>query len=140
MKVVKWILIAAVAYLGLVILVETWLGVFQPTLARSGFPMLVITIMDESGESRDRRLARMESGGKIYVSAHHWPRAWYRQALENPEVRAIINGVTGDYIAVPVEGEEYAQVVVDWPIPFRMRFLMGFAPRSLLRLDPKFLR
>ena len=140
MKVVKWILIAAVAYLGLVILVETWLGVFQPTLARSGFPMLVITIMDESGESRDRRLARMESGGKIYISAHHWPRAWYRQALENPEVRAIINGVTGDYIAVPVEGEEYAQVVVDWPIPFRMRFLMGFAPRSLLRLDPKFLR
>jgi len=140
MKVVKWILIAAVAYLGLVILVETWLGVFQPTLARTEIPMLVITTTDPSGESRDRRLARMESGGQIYISAHHWPRAWYRQALENPEVRAIINGVTGDYIAVPVEGEEYAQVVVDWPIPFRMRFLMGFAPRSLLRLDPKFLR
>ena len=140
MKVVKWILISAVAYLGLVILVETWLGVFQPTLARTEIPMLVITTTDPSGESRDRRLARMESGGQIYISAHHWPRAWYRQALENPEVRAIINGVTGDYIAVPVEGEEYAQVVVDWPIPFRMRFLMGFAPRSLLRLDPKFLR
>ena len=140
MKVVKWILIAAVAYLGLVILVETWLGVFQPTLARTEIPMLVITTTDPSGESRDRRLARMESGGQIYISAHHWPRAWYRQALENPEVRAIINGVTGDYIAVPVEGEEYAQVVVDWPIPFRMRFLMGFAPRSLWRLDPKFLR
>ena len=140
MKVVKWILIAAVAYLGLVILVETWLGVFQPTLARTEIPMLVITTTDPSGESRDRRLARMERGGQIYISAHHWPRAWYRQALENPEVRAIINGVTGDYIAVPVEGEEYAQVVVDWPIPFRMRFLMGFAPRSLLRLDPKFLR
>ena len=137
MKVVKWILIAAVAYLGLVILVETWLGVFQPTLARSGFPMLVITIMDESGESRDRRLARMESGGQIYISAHHWPRAWYRQALENPEVRAAINGVTSDYIAVPVKGEEHAQVVANWPIPLGMRFLMGFAPRSLLRLDPQ---
>ena len=137
MKVVKWILISAVAYLGLVILVETWLGVFQPTLARTGFPMLVITTMDPSGESSDRRLARMEIGGQIYVSAHHWPRAWYRQARENPELRATINGVTGDYIAVPVEGEEYAQVVADWPIPLRMRFLMGFAPRSLLRLDPQ---
>ena len=137
MKVVKWILISAVAYLGLVILVETWLGVFQPTLARTEIPMLVITTTDPSGESRDRRLARMESGDQIYVSAHHWPRAWYRQALENPEVRAAINGVTGDYIAVPVEGEEYAQVVADWPIPLRMRFLMGFAPRSLLRLDPQ---
>ncbi len=140
MRILKWISIVAVAYLFLVLGVETWLGVFQPTLERTGFPMLVITTTDSSGVARDRRLARMESGGQVYVSAHHWPRAWYRQALENPEVRAIINGVTGDYIAVPVKGEEYAQVVVDWPIPFRMRFLMGFAPRSLLRLDPKFLR
>ena len=140
MKVVKWILITAVAYLGLVILVETWLGVLQPTLERSGIPMLVITTTDESGASSDRRIARRESGGRLYVSAHHWPRAWYRQALENPELRATINGVTGDYIAVPVEGEEYAQVVADWPIPLRMRFLMGFAPRSLLRLDPQFPR
>lgn len=136
-KIVKWILITAVAYLGLVILVETWLGVFQPTLARSGFPMLVITTTDPSGVSSDRRLARMESGGQLYVSAHHWPRGWYRQALENPEVRVTVNGVTGDYIAVPVEGKEHAQVVEAWPLPFRMRFLMGFAPRSLLRLDPR---
>ena len=136
MKVVKWILITAVAYVGLVVLVETWLGVFQPTLARSGFPMLVITTTDPSGASRDRRLARMESGGQIYVSAHHWPRAWYRQALENPEVRVTIDGVAGEYIAVPVEGEEYARLVEEWPIPLPMQFLMGFAPRNLLRLDP----
>ena len=136
MKVVKWILITAVAYVGLVVLVETWLGVFQPTLARSGFPMLVITTTDPSGASRDRRLARMESGGQIYVSAHHWPRAWYRQALENPEVRVTIDGVAGEYIAVPVEGDEYARLVAEWPIPLPMQFLMGFAPRNLLRLDP----
>ena len=140
MKVVKWILITAVAYLGLVILFETWLGVFQPTLERSEIPMLVITTTDESGASRDRRLARWESGGRLYVSAHHWPRAWYRQALENPKVRVTIGGVGGDYIAVPVEGEEHAQLVAEWPIPLRMRFLMGFAPRNVLRLDPQFPR
>ena len=137
MKIVKWILITVMAYVGLVILVETWLGVFQPTLARTGFPMLVITTTDPPGGSRDRRLARWETGGGLYVSAHHWPRSWYRQALENPKVQVTIDGVAGDYIAVPVEGEEYAQVVAEWPIPFRMRFVMGFAPRNVLRLDPQ---
>ena len=46
----------------------------------------------------------------------------------------------GDYIAVPVEGEEYARVVSEWPIQLGMRFLMGFSPRNLLRLDPHSLR
>ena len=137
MKLVKWTLIAAVAYLGLVLVVETWLGLFQPTLTETKIPMLVITTTEPSGEATNRRLARMESGGQIYVSAHHWPRAWYRQALKNPEVQATIDGDTGDYIAIPVQGKEYAQVAAEWPIPLRMRFIMGFAPRSLLRLDPR---
>ena len=137
MRILKWISIVAVAYLFLVLGVETWLGVFQPTLERTGFPMLVIATTDSSGVARDRRLARMESGGQVYVSAHHWPRGWYRRALENPEVQVEIEEVTGDYIAVPVEGEEYARVVEEWPLPFRMRFVMGFAPRDLLRLDPQ---
>ena len=140
MKVVKGILIVAVAYLGLVVLVETWLGALQPTLDRTGIPMLVITTTNESGTSRDRRLARRESGGRLYVSAHHWPRAADPPALENTEVQVSIDGVAGDYIAVPVEGEEYARLVAEWPIPLSMQFLMGFAPRNLLRLDPKFLR
>lgn len=137
MKLVKWILIGAVAYVGLVVLVETWLGVLQPKLQRSGIPMLVITTTDESGASRDRRLARKESGGQLYVSAHHWPRGWYLRALENPAVRVNIDGVAGDYTAVPAEGDEYARVVAEWPIPLPMQFLMGFAPRNLLRLDPQ---
>ena len=45
-------------------------------------PMLVITTTDDSGEPRTRRPARLDSDGRIYVSAHHWPRAWYRRALE----------------------------------------------------------
>ena len=137
MKVAKWILISAAAYVGLVAFVETGLGVFQPELARSGFSMLVNTTTDESGASQDRRLARMESGGQLYVSSHHWPRGWYLRALENPEVKVDIDGVTRDYTAVPVRGDEYARVVAEWPIPLRMQFVMGFAPRNLLRLDPQ---
>jgi len=136
-RVVKWIAITALAYVGFVILFETFLGVAQPRLEDSGIPMLVLTTTDESGVSNERRLARMESGGQLYVSAHHWPRAWYGRALENPEVRVALDGNIGDYTAFPVEGEEYARVVAEWPIPLRMKILMGFAPRDLLRLDPR---
>ncbi len=136
MKIVKWLLIAAGAYILLVIVFETSLGVLQPDMSRTGFPMMVITTTDESGVANDRMLAEMETDGRLYVSAHHWPQGWYQQALRNPQVQATVKGVTAEHIAVPVEGEEYARVVETWPLPFRMKFLMGFAPRNLLRLDP----
>ena len=74
--------------------------------------MLVITTTDDSGESRARRLARLDSNGRIYVSAHHWPRGWYHRALENPDVRVEIDGEVADYVAVRVEGEEFERVAV----------------------------
>ena len=44
----------------------------------------------------------------------------------------------GDYIAVPVEGEEYARVHAEHPLPLPVRILMGFPPpRNLLHLDPR---
>jgi len=137
MRAAKWIGIAAVVYVGIVVLFETWLGVFQPRMEGSEIPMLVLTTTDASGASHDRRLARMESEGRLYVSAHHWPRAWYRRALENPEVHVAFEGGTGEYTAVPVTGEEYERVVEEYPIPLPIRFLMGFAPRDLLRLEPR---
>lgn len=137
MKAVKWVAIVGVSYAGLVVLFEVFLGVCQPTLDRTEIPMLVLTTTDASGTSHERRLARFESGGKLYVSAHHWPRAWYRRALENPEVRVAIDGSTGDYTAVAVEGEEFTRVAAEYPIPLPVLFLMGFPPRDLLRLDPR---
>ena len=125
--------IGLLAYVALVVVLESTLGLVQPEFGDN----IVITTTDSDGVSSDRVLGRDFSGGRLYASANHWPRAWYNDALENPRVRVTMDGVTADYIAVPVEGEEYAQVVADWPIPLRMRFLMGFAPRSLLRLDPQ---
>ena len=99
--------------------------------------MLVVTTTDEAGEPGPRRLARIEADGKLYASAHHWPRGWYREALKNPQVRVEIDGVTADYIAVPVEGEEFQNVATQFPLPFMVRFLMGFPPeRDILRFDP----
>ena len=138
MKVLKWVGVVVAVYAGFVVAFETlYLGWYQPKFESTGIPMLVITTTDDSGVSRARRLARLETDGKLYVSAHHWPRAWYSRAIENPNVRVEIDGVAADYVAIPVEGEQFERVAAEHPIPLPIRFLMGFPPpREILRLDP----
>ena len=138
MKVLKWVGIVVAVYVGFVVAFETFfLGMYQPKLARTGIPMLVITTTDDSGVSRERRLARLEADGKVYVSAHHWTRGWHSRALENPDVRVEIDGAVADYLAVPVDGEEFERVAAEHPLPLPVLFLMGFPPpRDILRLDP----
>ncbi|RKZ09164.1 hypothetical protein DRQ32_08485 [bacterium] len=138
MKVLKWAGVVLVVYAAFVVAFETlYLGWYQPKLARTGIPMLVITTTDDSGVSSPRRVARFETDGKLYVSAHHWTRAWHSRAIENPNVRIEIDGVAASYVAVPVDGEEFERVAAEHPIPLPARFLMGFPlPREILRLDP----
>ncbi len=138
MKVLKWLAIVAAVYVGFVVVFEAGImGMIQPKLERSALPMLVITTTDDSGESDARRLARLELDGRIYVSAHHWPRGWYHRAVANPEVRVEVDGVESNYLAVPVEDEEFDRVAAEFPLPFPVRFVMGFPPeRDILRLDP----
>ena len=138
MKVLKWLAIVAAVYVGFAVVFEAVImGMIQPKLERSALPMLVITTTDDSGESDARRLARLELDGRIYVSAHHWPRGWYHRAVANPEVRVEVDGVESDYLAVPIEGEEFDRVAAAVPLPFPVRFVMGFPPeRNILRLDP----
>ena len=137
MKVLKWFGFVFAFYVGFVVVFETgYLGMYQPSFESSGIPMLVIETTDDSGESRDRMVARLETDGKLYVSAHHWPRGWYNRARENPKVRVEIDGDVADYIAVHVDGEEFERVAAEHPLPLPVRFLMGFPPpRDILRLD-----
>jgi len=75
-------------YIIFVVLFEgVFLGYNQPKLESAGIPMLVLTTTDEAGDSSPRRLARIETDGKLYVSAHHWPRGWYYEAVANPDVQ-----------------------------------------------------
>ena len=138
MKVLKWLGVTFAVYVAFVVAFEMlFLGLYQPELGNTGLPMLVITTTDDSGVSRERRLARFETDGKLYVSAHHWPRGWYKRALENPNVSVEIDGVVADYLAVPVEGKEFERVAVEHPLPLSFLFVMGFPPpRDILRLDP----
>jgi len=138
MKVLKWVGVALVAYCALVFAFEVlYLGWYQPKLESMPIPMLVITSTDDSGGSHTRRVARLDSNGSIYVSAHHWPRSWYHRAVENPGVVVEVDGAEAPYLAVPVDGQEFERVAAEYPLPLPIRFLMGFPPpREILRLDP----
>jgi hypothetical protein len=109
------------------------IGTLQPKAGST----LTITTFDEKGTAHDRVVSKLESDGKLYVAANHWPRAWYRRALANPDVQATIDGQKTDYHAVPVTGDEHERVDASNRLPFFFRILTGFPPRYFVRLDPR---
>ncbi len=133
MKAAKIIAISFLVYIGIVVAFESLLGYFQP----AGQGTLVITTKDEDGGTNDRVLARLESNGQLYVAANHWPRAWFNQALENPNVQVTLDEEEGTYLAVPVTDEEHDRVDDENSLGMVFRLLTGFPPRYFLRLDPR---
>ena len=133
MKALKIVATVVLVYLGIVVAFESLIGYFQPTAGST----LVITTFDADGTPHDRVVSRLESGGQLYVAANHWPRAWYKRALENPEVHASLDGQKGDYRAVPVTGVEHDRVDGENSLPVLFQIVTGFPPRYFLRLDPR---
>jgi hypothetical protein len=125
--------IVVVLYVGIVVAFESLIGVFQPADGST----LVLETVDPDRTAHERVVSRLETDGKTYVSANHWPRAWYRRALQNPDVQATIDGAKGNYRAVPVSGAEHERVEREHPHGFGFRLLTGFPPRYFLRLDPR---
>ena len=133
MKALKIVLITLVAlYIGLVILFESWLGYAQPSNENS----LVITTFDNK-LSNNRVLSAINISGKLYVAANHWPRAWYRQAMTNPNVEVFYKGEKNQYLAIPVVGEEHTKLMTEHAHSLTFRILTGFPPRYFLLLDLK---
>jgi len=130
-KVVKLVAVSILVYVGIVIAFESLLGYFQP----AGETTLVITTTAEDGTPNDRVLARLESNGQLYVAANHWPRAWYKRALENTNVQITLDGEKGNYLAVPVSEAEHDRVNGDNSLGMMFRILTGFPPRYFVRLD-----
>ena len=133
MKTYELAVIVVLAYVGVVVAFESLLGTFQP---RAG-STLVITTFDADGTPHERVVSRLESEGRLYVATNHWPRAWYRRALANPDVQVTLDGETRDYRAVPATGEEHARVEGEHGLGVVFRFVTGFPPRHFLRLDPR---
>lgn len=132
MKALKIILILLAIYVGIVVAFESLLGYFQP----AGQTTLVITTTYEDGATNDRVLARLESEGQLYVAVNHWPRAWYGNVKERPNVQVTLDGETGDYVARTVTGDEYDRVNSEHSLGLVFRILTGFPARYIVRLDP----
>ena len=133
MKALKIAAIVLLVYVGIVAAFESLIGTLQPHQARrSSSPPSTPT-----GSAHDRVVSRLESDGKLYVAANHWPRAWYRRALANPEVKVTLDGAKADYRAVPVTGAEHDRVESENRHGLFFRFLTGFPPRYFVRLDPR---
>ena len=133
MKIIKGFAVAVLVYVAIVVAFESMIGMIQPQAGST----LVLTTLGEDGSAHDRVVSRLESGGQLYVAANHWPRSWYRRALANPAVEATVDGVKGNYRAVPVAGEEHAMVESEHPHGIAFRILTGFPPRYFVRLDPR---
>lgn len=131
-KIIKIAAVVAVAYIGLVVLFESSLGFFQPEAGGT----IIITTNDEQGQSHDRVVSRFESGEELFIAANHWPRAWFRRVLLNPELGVLIDGESGRYQAILLEGSEHDRLASEYDPGLVFRFLTGFPPRYFLRLDP----
>ncbi len=131
--------ILAILLLGALGLAETGcmtaFAAFQPE--NLGGPTIVITTRDPDGSSHERVLSPIDEGEQLYVAANHWPRAWYRRALINPEVSVRREGVTTDYRAVPVDSAERERLLDESGFPLVAYLFTGFAPREFLRLEPR---
>ena len=141
MKAVKLLAIVLGSYLGLVVAVESLVGVMGKRQAERGAQpdehWLVITTTDADGTASDTVVAGVESAGQLYVAANHWPRPWYDRALERPDLEVTRDGKRLAYRAVLVTGPERARIAADYSLPWVLRFLTGFPPRSFLRLSPR---
>ena len=136
-KVTKWSLIAVgglfLAYVAYVVNFEIQLGVNQP----QGSTSIVIATFSGDNE-RHERVVRLETiDGNSYIAANHWPRAWYNQALDNPNIEVKMPGEDSfaAYLAVPLEGAEEEHIREIYSFGFEFRFRTGFPPRYFLRLD-----
>lgn len=140
MRLVKWLGVALVAYVGLVVAFECLVGFMGKRQAESGSisdPRWLVISTADSGGSKDTVIAGVELDGQLYVAANHWPRGWYHRAIQNPDVEVTRGGEKKPYRAVPLTGDAEARVAREYVLPFPIRFLTGFPPRSFLRLDPR---
>ena len=138
-RVTKWSLIALgvvfLAYVAYVVNFEVQLGVNQP----QGSTSLVIATFSDGNERHERVLRLEQIDGNNYIAANHWPRSWYKQARDNPNVEVKMPGEDSfePYLAVPLEGAEKDRISEIYSFGFEFRFRTGFPPRYFLRLEPR---
>ena len=143
MKAIRNAGVAILVYAIVVVLFEAYLGIVQPRFGDDEIEgmnaTIVITTTGTDGSTQERVVVPMVSDEQLYVSANHWPRSWYKRALENPELQVTTGDETKDYLAVPIAapGTEHDRLEREHPHPVWFRFLTGFPPRRFMRLEAR---
>ena len=136
-KIAKWSMngvgVLFLAYVGSIVWFEARLGYNQP----QGSTSLVIATFSGDNERQERVLRLEQVDGNNYITANNWPHAWYNQAIENPNVEVKLPGEDsfGNYLVVPLEGDEEENIREVHSFGFEFRFRTGSPPRYFLRLD-----
>lgn len=132
MRIVTVLVSLLIAYVGVVVAFESLIGIAQPESEST----IVLTTVDADDAQHKRVLSLLIVDEKKYVSVNHWPRAWWRRTIENPDVLVTQEGETKPHRAIQVSGEEFNAVQRAHPRSPLMMFLTGFSPRRIVRLDP----
>ena len=113
----------------------TAFAAFQPE--NVGGQTIVLTSTDAAGTSYERVLSPIDEGDRLFVAANHWPRAWYRRVLANPNVSVRRGDEKREYRAVPVSAEERERLLDESGFPTIAYLFTGFARREFLLLEPR---
>lgn len=136
-KIKKWGLATIssilVGYIAMVTYFEARLGYLQPA---GGSSIVIATFNDDERHERVVRLTKID--GENYIAAQHWPRAWYYQALDHPDIEVKMSSEFQPYTAVPLSGSELEHVKDVYQMSLGFRFRTGFPPRKFMRLDQTF--
>ncbi len=122
------------AYVALVLIAETLIWRIQPSMDGG----VTLFTKSDGEEQIERTVYGYKHEGTLYVSSNHWFRSWYHAALKNPDINVLREDSTNPqpYTASAVAGDEHSKVAEGYNMGFFLRFLCGFAPSKLLRLEP----
>ena len=137
-KIKKWGLATIssilVGYIAMVTYFEARLGYLQP----AGGSSIVIATFNNDDERHERVVRLTKIDGENYIAAQHWPRAWYYQALDHPDIEVKMSSEFQPYTAVPLSGSELEHVKDVYQMSLGFRFRTGFPPRKFMRLNRTF--
>ena len=135
MRILRIALIVLASYVGLALLFDGMIAVFQPGSD-------VLRSYDEEGP-HDTVLSVIEDGDTLWVESGHHFRGWYYRIRDNPEVELIRSGDSKPYRAVPLDDPETRAHLIGLIKQragagyYVTRFLLLFAPIKPVRLDPR---
>jgi len=136
MKIARMVLIALAVYVGLALLFDGMIGLFQPGSD-------VLRSYDEEGRPHDTVLSVIEDGDTLWVQSGHHFRGWYHRIRENPDVELIRSGESKPYRAIALDDPETKAHLVGLIKQrsgagyYVTRALLLFAEIEPVRLDPR---